>query len=206
MLIEEEKTTYRCVTIGDSSVGKTSIVNKFLLNKFNPSEPNTIGTLYESFSDRRDGRDIEVQIWDTAGQDQYRSLGPIYYRSSAAAILVFDITKPDTFQNLGTWLSAFRDVAGENNVIFVVGNKVDLEDKREVTSDEGEMWAKKNGCHYIETSANDGTRIKELFELLVDELIRTFDGENNMRIIDKTKTIEINNKPSEPESKIIGCC
>ena len=137
MLIEDEKITFRVVTIGDSSVGKTSIINS-RKNEFNPAEPNTVGTLYDSFTDKRDKNDIEVQIWDTAGQEQYRSLGPIYYRSSAGAIVVFDITNKKSFDDLEEWISVFKREAGERTIVVVVGNKTDLESDRVVSKEDAE--------------------------------------------------------------------
>ena len=190
MLIEEEKITFRSVTIGDSSVGKTCIVNRFLQDKFDPAEQNTIGTLYESFQDKRDGRDLEIQIWDTAGQEQYRSLGPIYYRSSAAALVVFDITNRKSFEDIGIWIQEFRNVAGENTIVLLVGNKIDLSTERAVTREEAEDWAKKNNCIYQETSARTGEGVKQLFKVLVDELMKMYNGEDGMKVVTRSKNLE----------------
>lgn len=203
MLIEEEKITFRSVTIGDSSVGKTCIVNQFLQDKFDPAEPNTIGTLYESFTDHRDGHDLEIQIWDTAGQEQYRSLGPIYYRSSAAALVVFDITNRKSFEDVSVWVSEFRSVAGENTIILLVGNKIDLPD-RAVDKEEATEWALKNNCIYMETSARNGAGIKQLFSTLVDELMKMYNGDDGMKVVSRSKV----NPPDkvEPTEKKGGCC
>lgn len=205
MLIEEEKITFRSVTIGDSSVGKTCIVNRFLQDKFNPAEPNTIGTLYESFQDVRDGRALEIQIWDTAGQEQYRSLGPIYYRSSAAALVVFDISNRKSFDDIGVWVQEFRNVAGENTVVLLVGNKVDLEEKRVVSKEEAEEWAKKNSCIYCETSARNGEGIKPLFTLLVDELMKMYNGDDGMKVVSRSKNLEQNNNNNNGGSGGCSC-
>ena len=190
MLIEEEKITFRSVTIGDSSVGKTCIVNRFLQDKFDPAEQNTIGTLYESFQDTRDGRDLEIQIWDTAGQEQYRSLGPIYYRSSAAALVVFDITNRKSFEDIGVWVQEFRNVAGENTIVLLVGNKIDLASNRVITQEEAQEWAQKNNCIYHETSAMSGEGVKELFKVLVDELMKMYNGEDGMKVVTRSKNLE----------------
>ena len=203
MLIEDEKITFRCVTIGDSNVGKTCIVNVFLHDKFNPNEPNTIGTLYESFMEKRDEREIEVQIWDTAGQEQYRSLGPIYYRSCSSALIVYDCTNQKSFENLTEWCTEFRNVAGENTIIIVIGNKVDLINERCISKQEGEEWASKNQCLYMETSAKSGLGVKEVFNLLVDELMKVYGGDDGMKIINKSKLNDLNKKN---EDKKTGCC
>lgn len=199
MLIEEEKITFRSVTIGDSSVGKTCIVNRFLLDKFDPAEPNTIGTLYESFTAERDGRELEIQIWDTAGQEQYRSLGPIYYRSSAAALVVFDVTNRKSYEDINDWITEFRSVAGDNTTILIVGNKIDLSNDRAVTKEEAEEWTRKNNCVYCETSACTGEGIKELFKVLVDELMKMYNGEDGMKV-------NVRPKDPPPTTQKKGCC
>ena len=164
----EEKATFRVVTIGESSVGKTCIINRFLRNSFDVDEPNTIGALYDSFVQECNGRTIEVQLWDTAGQEQYRSLGPVYFRAAAAAIAVFDVANRDSFESLGDWVRAFRSVSGESTIVIVTGNKCDLE--RTVSVQEAKQWASENACKYVETSAKTGQGVKVLFDELISLL------------------------------------
>ena len=103
-----DSTTFRAVTIGESSVGKTCLVNRFIRNKFNNAEANTVGAIYDTYTERRGDQSIEVQIWDTAGQEKFRSLAPVYYRGADAAVVVFDMTKPSTFQCLQSWIDDFK--------------------------------------------------------------------------------------------------
>ena len=195
------KTTFRAVTIGDSAVGKTSIINRFLRNSFDASEPSTIGALYESYSETRNGKLIELQIWDTAGQEQYRSLGPIYFRSSAGAILVFDLTNQKTFDSLDEWLTSFRNVGGENTVVIVVGNKSDLSDKRVISREQGEEWAQAHNCTYTETSALMGYGIKNLFKIFIDSLLsQSSVNENTPRQETQKELVEKQNTEKK------GCC
>jgi small GTP-binding protein len=170
MLIEDDKLTFRVVTIGDSSVGKTSIVKKFIHGRFDAFEKNTVGALYESFTDKVGGRDLEVQIWDTAGQEQYRSLSPVYFRSAAAALLVFDITNRQSFENLDDWLLSFRNAGTDQAILFLLGNKADLHEQQNVKTGEGEEWAASHGCRYFETSAKTGDGIAEVFKAVVEKL------------------------------------
>jgi small GTP-binding protein len=158
------------VLVGDSSVGKTSILNRFVNNRFNPSEPNTVGALYESYSSSRMGHEVEVQIWDTAGTEQYRSLTPVYFRQAAAAVIVYDITSQSSFASLEAWLSMFRGFCQENAVVTIVANKLDLEEFRRVDPANGREWAQKNGCRYMETSAQTGEGVADLFNDLLDAL------------------------------------
>ena len=195
------KTTFRAVTIGDSAVGKTSIINRFLRNSFDASEPSTIGALYESYTETRNGKTIELQIWDTAGQEQYRSLGPIYFRSSAGAILVFDISNQKTFNSLDEWLSSFRTVGGENTVVVVVGNKSDLSDQRVINREQGEEWAQAHNCIYTETSALMGYGIKNLFKLFIDALLAQSSDIETKTNEEKTKDLT-----EKPNTEKKGCC
>ena len=165
-MMVEEKVTYRVVAIGDSSVGKTCIINRFLRNTFDEEEPNTIGALYDSFVHEANGTTIEVQLWDTAGQEQYRSLGPVYFRAAAAAIAVFDLSNLVSFNSLSEWIHAFRSVSGESTLVIVAGNKCDLPN-RVVSVQEAKQWASENSCHYVETSAKTGQGIKVLFDELM---------------------------------------
>lgn len=167
--MEEEKVTFRAVTIGDSSVGKTCIINRFLRDTFDVDEPNTIGALYDSFVQEHNGKVIEIQLWDTAGQEQYRALGPVYFRSAAAALVVFDLTNRESFNNLADWIKAFRSVGGDNTILIVIGNKCDLPD-RQIQTAEAKEWAKDHDCSYVETSAKTGQGIKVLFDALVTSI------------------------------------
>jgi small GTP-binding protein len=169
MLNAEVKVTFRVVTIGDSSVGKTSIINRFLRDTFDTDEPGTIGVLYDSFLRHCDGTIVEIQLWDTAGQEQYRALGPVYFRNAAAALIVFDITNSISFQHLGEWLKSFRNVCADAAIVIIVGNKADLPD-RVIQPEEAKIWAKASDAFYVETSAKTGQGVKILFDQLVTTL------------------------------------
>jgi small GTP-binding protein len=199
MLIEDDKLTFRVVTIGDSSVGKTSIVKKFIRDTFDPTEKNTVGALYDTFTDKVNGRDIEVQIWDTAGQEQYRSLSPVYFRSAAAALLVFDITNRLSFENLDEWLTSFRNAGTDKALLFLIGNKSDLEESRKVDAQEGKDWAGRHECEFLETSARTGDGIKDLFKRVVARLAGNELGETEPQVAQMTLK---DSAAGEPK----GCC
>jgi small GTP-binding protein len=164
--MRRDRVVCRAVTIGDASVGKTSIVGRFIRKFFDPNEANTVGACYDSFTSEYQGHRIQVEIWDTAGQEEYRALAPIYFRNAAAAILVFDLTNSLSFDHIDAWLKSFRDVAGERASALLVGNKTDREG-RAVLPSKATEWADAHGCCYIETSAATGDGIKELFARLV---------------------------------------
>lgn len=156
----------RVVLVGDSSVGKTSILNRLILDKFNNSEQSTVGANYHIYSQEVDGKTIEIQLWDTAGQEKYRSLGPIYFRNSAGALVVFDLTAKETFDNLNSWIDSFTDVAGSDTVICIAANKCDLTENCEVPLTVVGQWCKTKGYHFQPTSALTGEGIPELFHEL----------------------------------------
>ncbi|OHT16939.1 small GTP-binding protein [Tritrichomonas foetus] len=178
MIIADDVLMARAVLIGDSSVGKTCLVNQFIHNEFNPQEVSTIGALYETYSSTVNGKRIELQIWDTSGQEKFKSLGPVYYRDAAAAILVFDLTSRNSFLNLSSWLNLFKNVTGGQSIIVVVGNKKDLSDSVNVTENEAREWAASFGYNFFVTSAKNGEGVKEVFESLMHSLV---EKENDVR-------------------------
>jgi small GTP-binding protein len=197
---EDDQATFRTVTIGDSSVGKTSIVNQFIRHRFNSAEKNTIGALYDCYTEVHEGRQIEVQIWDTAGQEQYRSLSPVYFRSASAALLVFDVTNRTSFESLDDWLQLFKKSNSENTLVFVVGNKIDLVEERKVTIEEARDWARKHSSSYFETSAQNADGITTLFK----SLAVTLAGQESLQTSDILSAPSKIPTPLTPEKK--RCC
>ena len=133
---------YRIVMVGDTLVGKTSIVNKLIYDTFNNKELPTIGSMFALYTS--DSTHVDMQIWDTAGQERFRSLTPIYFQNADAGVFVFDVSNPSTFQNLDSWISLFTDSVGNNAFIVIIGNKIDLQEN----------------CENINTESLDGTRIE----------------------------------------------
>ena len=154
--------------IGDSGVGKTSIINSVMGNQFNPNEVATIGAMFVLHSEEHNGCRFEFQVWDTAGQEKFRSLGPIYYRNADAAIAVFSMTDEDSLRNLDSWIDAFTYSTGKTPVVIVVGNKSDLIDDRRVDSEQARAWASEHHHPFIMTSAKTGDGIGELFVKLAE--------------------------------------
>jgi small GTP-binding protein len=192
------KITFRTVMIGDAAVGKTSILNKFLRDVFDQHELNTVGVFYDFFSRFRNGREIEVELWDTAGQEEYRALGPIYFRNATAALVVFDVTSSESFLHVNEWIQSFRDVTGDNTIVIIIGNKCDLEN-REVEPQTARDWAANRKCSYHETSAATGMGIDPLFEALVDQLADRVSGR-------PTAPTCLQRPPLEPAKRDDGCC
>jgi small GTP-binding protein len=154
----------RIVLIGDSAVGKTSILNRLVADIFNERESPTVGANFYNYTTTVDSLCVELQVWDTAGQETFQALGPIYYRGAVGAVAVFDITKPETFSALVSWITSFSDVAGTKTKIAIVGNKTDLEDDRKVGTNEASDWALQAGYLFFEASAQSGEGVSAIFE------------------------------------------
>ena len=172
-MIVERSYHGRVVLIGDSAVGKTSILNQLFDHNANAAVP-TVGANYQIYVEEIDGVKVEIQIWDTAGQETYRSLAPIYFRNARAAIAVYDVTSPGTLEALSDWVKLFRDVAGEDQLIFVVGNKIDLVDDRKVSRESARQRAESLGVRETrEVSAKTGEGVEDLFTDLARKLIQS---------------------------------
>ncbi|KAH8245560.1 hypothetical protein KR032_011995 [Drosophila birchii] len=158
---------FKAVLLGEGCVGKTSLVLRYMEDKFNAQH---LSTLQASFVTRKvsleDGRRAQLNIWDTAGQERFHALGPIYYRGSDGALLVYDITDQDSFQKVKSWVRELRQMRGTEIALIIVGNKTDLEEQRAVEYAEALQYARTVGAQYVETSAKDNEGVTELFELL----------------------------------------
>uniref|UniRef100_A0A8V0XAX2 Ras-related protein Rab-6B n=1 Tax=Gallus gallus TaxID=9031 RepID=A0A8V0XAX2_CHICK len=144
-------------------VGKTSLITRFMYDSFDNTYQATIGIDFLSKTMYLEDRTIRLQLWDTAGQERFRSLIPSYIRDSAAAVVVYDITNVNSFQQTTKWIDDVRTERGSDVIIMLVGNKTDLADKRQVSIEEGERKAKELNVMFIETSAKAGYNVKQLF-------------------------------------------
>jgi small GTP-binding protein len=162
-------TRARVVIIGDSAVGKTSLLNRLLENRFDSSERSTVGVNWQLWRQELPDSSVELQIWDTAGQETFRALTPLYYRGSTAAVLVYDSTNINSFENLPVWISTYLDVAPKG-VITVAGNKCDADAAQLVSFNSATEWANKMGYRLFETSAKTGRNVRELFGAVAEQI------------------------------------
>jgi len=145
-------------------VGKSCLLLQFTDKRFQPVHDLTIGVEFGARMVNIDNKPIKLQIWDTAGQESFRSITRSYYRGSAGALLVYDITRRDTFNHLTCWLKDARSYANSNMTIILIGNKSDLEHKRAVTYEEGQQFADEHGLIFLETSAKTAANVEKAFE------------------------------------------
>ena len=161
---------FKICIIGAASSGKTAIVERLISGEFNPDLKATVGVEYKPFRFDIGEYLCQLELWDTAGQEAYKAVAKSYFRQAVGCVLVFDLTEQKSFDELQFWLSQFRQLASPNAVILLAGNKADLEDRRQVSADVAEQFAKDNLLSYTETSALNGQNIMEIFQRLAKEI------------------------------------
>uniref|UniRef100_A0AAR2IRC8 RAB6B, member RAS oncogene family b n=1 Tax=Pygocentrus nattereri TaxID=42514 RepID=A0AAR2IRC8_PYGNA len=202
---------FKLVFLGEQSVGKTSLITRFMYDSFDNTYQATIGIDFLSKTMYLEDRtvrklflslQVRLQLWDTAGQERFRSLIPSYIRDSTVAVVVYDITNVNSFQLTSKWIDDVRTERGSDVIIMLVGNKTDLEEKRQITIEEGEQRAKELNVMFIETSAKTGSNVKQLFRRVAAALpgMESLDETNKEGMID----IKLD-KPQEPPATESGC-
>jgi small GTP-binding protein len=167
---------YKVLLLGDSSVGKTCFLLRFTEDTFTDNHISTIGVDYKIKIINSDDKIVKLQVWDTAGQDRFRSITKNYFRGSHGIILIYDITSLASFNNIKSWLQQIRESLGNTVSILLVGNKSDLEHSRRVSKEEGIQLANDNDMGFYETSVKEGININEAFEILYRDMCKKSEG------------------------------
>lgn len=194
---------FKLVFLGEQSVGKTSLITRFMYDTFDGNYQATIGIDFLSKTMYLDDRTVRLQLWDTAGQERFRSLIPSYIRDSSVAIVVYDVTNRESFKSTSKWVEDVRAERGNEVIIALVGNKTDLNDKREVSTEEGEQRAKEyNNVMFLETSAKAGHNVMPLFKKIAQALPGGNDAQTDGAA--PHHTIDVSAQ-AEPEQKTSSC-
>ena len=167
---ERYEQLYKIIIIGDSGVGKSNILNRYLRNEFKQDSKSTVGVEFGSKQLKVCGTNIKLQIWDTAGQERYRSITSAYYKGSRGCFLVYDITSAQSFENIEKWYEEIIKTVDKDLSIILVGNKSDLENERQVTVEMGQDKAKNLNCPFFETSALNNTYIDTVFTTISEDI------------------------------------
>ncbi|KAG0587530.1 hypothetical protein KC19_2G171500 [Ceratodon purpureus] len=204
---------FRVVMIGDSAVGKSQLLARFSRNEFSLESKATIGVEFQTRTIVVDHETIKAQIWDTAGQERYRAVTSAYYRGPVGAILVYDITKQQSFDHVQRWLDELRAHADANIVIMLIGNKSDLGNLRQVETETAKEFAQKEGLSFLETSAMESTNVETAFYTVFSEIYKTVskkgliadENQGTSAVMPGTK-INLTDKDDVIGTKKGGCC
>jgi small GTP-binding protein len=201
---------FKLILIGNSGVGKSSIIQRYMKNTFEESYKCTIGVDFLMKTLNLNGKTVKLQLWDTAGQEKYKSMVASYYRGANVALVVFDITSHASFDSLPVWIENYYKNGPEEKNIILIGNKKDMEESRQVTRQEAEIFSETNNMMYFETSAKEGDNIEYIFTYAAEKLLEYYGkpDENNikrqMNDNDKLQSQSFTEIRIEEHKK--GCC
>ena len=205
--MEEEDSGYydlkfKIIVIGESRVGKTSLIKRYTKDQFGGVYLTTVGIDFQDKIIEIEDKKVKLQVWDTAGQERFRNVAKNYFQSTQGFLLVFDITDKESFQKLNDfWIGQLKMNAPEKAKSVLVGNKSDLAGQRQVSIEDAEEFAKNNNLKYYEVSAKDGTKVVELFFYLANEIYQSHTYEE----INENKTITLKKEKSKKKDKK-KCC
>ena len=201
--IDIEEMKYKLIVIGDENVGKTSILNRFKNNQFNAEYEPTVGLDFQSIPIIIDEQSVTLLLYDTAGQEKFRSLIPLYTNEANIILLIYDISNIDSFNNIGKWYDSLTNINKDEVIFALVGNKSDLDYNRKVDKEEAEKYAKKQNYIFQEVSALNGDGIQELFlNKLIDQIRTQFIQRGNNMTDQEEEKLKINlNKKNKEKNK-----
>lgn len=203
---------FKIIFLGDQGVGKSSILNRFAQDKFEPDYQATIGLDFHSKNAIINGANVRLLLYDTAGQEKFKSLIPMYIRDANIIIVVYDVTIKDSFTHTSHWVNETKDLKKEDAIFVLVGNKIDLEANRQVSIKEAEEFAKQNDFLFFEVSAKTGVNVHELFNNnIFPAMAKKFNivgdeegGEENKNEEGKNNNVKLGEEKVKKEKK--GCC
>ena len=198
---------FKLILIGDSSVGKSNILLKYLKGEFDQNSRATVGVEFGTKNIKIKNKKIKIQIWDTAGQERYRSITSAYYKGAKGAFIVYDITRKLTFDNIDKWVTDLKTNGDKNISIILIGNKSDLEDKREVEKEEGIKKSEEYKIAFLETSALNGDNIDKAFNELLEQIYQNVcsdieEGESS----EIDKGVNLNDDKTDNNGIMSKCC
>ena len=198
---------FKMILIGDSSIGKSNILLKYLKDQFDPNSRATVGVEFGTKNITLNNKKIKIQIWDTAGKERYHYITSAYYKGAKGAFIVYDITRKATFENIDKWIADLKTNGDSNISIVLIGNKSDLEEKREVTKEEGLKKSQDCKTAFMETSALNGDNVHKAFDELIEQIYQNnsalLEQENDVEI---DKGVNLNEENNENNKEKKSCC
>jgi len=201
MAANQKTFQFKLVLLGDSAVGKSSLVLRFVKKQFFEYQESTIGAAFLTQTVALPDCVVKFEIWDTAGQERYHSLAPMYYRGAAAAIVVYDLTNKQSFVRAKSWVKELQRQGNPNIVIALAGNKLDLADQRQVDIEEAKAYAEDNQIFLLETSAKSNHNVTEIFKTIAQKLPK-----NTAQTKPGGGGLVIDKEDLEAAKKSGGCC
>ena len=209
--VDNYEQLYKIIIIGDSGVGKSNILGRYLHNEFHEDTKSTVGVEFGSKKMVIENTSIKLQIWDTAGEERYRSITSAYYKGSKGCFIVYDITNPQSFEDIQKWYEEIKRSGDKGVSIILVGNKCDLENERKISTEAGKNKAKEMNCPFYETSALNNIMIEEVFKSICEDIFNKVktekkdeDDDDDYEIVkDENKIVNINTADSKQKKK---CC
>nr|CAA98184.1 RAB11H [Lotus japonicus] len=203
---------FKVVLIGDSGVGKSNLLSRFTKNEFSLESKSTIGVEFATRSIRVDDKVVKAQVWDTAGQERYRAITSAYYRGAVGALLVYDVSRHVTFENVERWLKELRDHTDTNIVVMLVGNKADLRHLRAVSTEDSSGFLLNERTHFfMETSALESLNVENAFTEVLTQIYRVVSKKaleigDDPTALPKGQTINVGSRDDVSPVKKSGCC
>ena len=199
----------KIVLAGNSGVGKSNLLSRFTRDEFNFDTRTTIGVGFDEKLLKIGDKKVRLEVWDTAGHEKFRAITPAYYRSSNGVVLVFDVTKYDSFDRLEWWLTQIKEQCPENVDVILVANKADLNHLRKVDTEKGRKFAEERNLLFIETSSLEGTNVHQTFTMLAEKIVGNQSLPNSSTIDDsvnaKVENLELGKKTSDVNTQS-KCC
>ena len=199
---------FKIVLVGDQFVGKTNIMSKYLKNEFHEDSKSTVGVEFGSKQFIIENHKIKAQIWDTAGQERYKSITSAYYKGAKGVFVIYDISNKNSFDSIDSWVNDVKATADKRLTVVIIGNKCDLEEQRQVTTQEGEQKATKLEAAFFETSALLGQNLDKAFEMMIKEIYKKCHeellAESDMDLFEGGEEINLNKQNNNEGKK--SCC
>ena len=197
--------TCQLLIIGDSSVGKTSLISRYANGTFKEEYLATVGLDYYTKNEIIDNKTIQIKLWDTAGQERFKSLTQNYFRNAEGVLLVYDVTSTESFDNLKYWISSIKDNMKQQDMnipLIIIGNKIDMEDSREIIKENAEKFAGENNYKYFETSAKTGAGVDDAIRELVNQVLKQSGSDEQKQ--SRNNSVQIKDNGGNVKKK--GCC
>ena len=198
----------KILLIGESKVGKTCLINSYVIRSFNINQLSTVGLDFRTKKLDIQGKQIILNIYDTAGQERFRNLATGYMKSADGFLVCFDLTSESTLENVTNWINSIKNTARKNASMLIIGNKSDLNEDREVSTEQGKQFAAKNGIDYLETSSKMHIGVDEAFETLVKKILEQREIEEGLSDKNEggSKEVQLGNTKEKGMNKEKRCC